>query len=468
MKRRSITDASRRGIAIAALALGLALALAACNWFGPPDVPVVPTVGFAPLASAVHTLVTIVGTGFGAPTGDVVVTFDGVEADIVTWSDTNIQVRIPVLPTPAGQRAATIVVEKGGEALGTGTYTVLRGILFETLRDGNAEIYVMNPDGTQPTNLTDHAAFDTAASWSPDGTKILFESMRDGNWEIYVMRADGSNLTNVSNDSRADYGAVWAPNGAKIAFMSDREGGGLPPILDADSRLIIPLFDVEVFVVNADGSGLANVTNSPAWDGYPSWSPDSQRLAFETDRDDGPVVLDILPQNLGREIYAVDVDGTDLARLSNDPGDDGRPVWSPDGTRIAFQSTRDGNPEIYVMNANGTGQVRLTNHPDPDVLPGWSPSGDWITFHSYRDGDDEIYKTNPTGTMTVRLTTAAGTDWGPSWSPDGTQIVFASERDGNLDVYRMNADGTSLAQLTDESAVDVNPFWGTYGGRLSP
>lgn len=456
----------RRVAAGVALAIVAVLGLAGCSWLFPP--PEAPAIGFAPTASAVHTLITIVGEGFGDPLPGVAVTFDGVAATLVTWSDTNIVLRVPVLATPTGQRQAVVEVRRSGELLGSGTYTVLRGVLFETNRDGDPEIYLMNPDGTQQINLTDHVGADSAPSWSPDGTKIVFESYRDGNWEIYVMDADGSDPTNLSEESSDDYFPIWSPDGTKIAFMTDRESGGLPPILDADERIVIPMFDVEIFVMNADGSGQTNVTNSAAWDGYPSWSPDGRRIAFETDRDDGPVILDIVPTDLGYEIYAVDADGSDPVRLSNSPDDDTYPSWSPDGSKIAFQSRRDGNAEIYAMNADGTGQVRLTNDPDNDTMPSWSPNGNWITFHSDRDGNLEIYKMTSAGTSTTRLTNALDTDWGPSWSPDGAQIVFSGARGGNMDVYRMNADGTSVVRLTTDPEIDVNAFWDTYFRRLTP
>jgi len=455
-----------RTVVRAAPALVLVLGLSGCSWLFPPPVPEVPGVGFAPQASAVHTVVTVVGEGFGDAPTDVAVTFDGVEAPIVSWTDTNIVVRVPVLATPTGQRLAVVEVRQAGVLLGSGTFTVLRGILFESNRDGNSEIYVMNPDGTQPTNLTNDPDLDTFASWSPDGTKVAFVTTRDGNWEVYAMDADGSDATNLSDDPGADYFPVWSPNGTKIAFMTDREGG--PPILAADPRLILPMLNVEIFVMDADGSDQKNLTDHIAWDGYPTWSPDGLRIAFETDRDDGGIVITgIIPGDLDREIYVMDSDGTDPLRLSNSPQDDVNPVWSPDGAKIAFESYRDGNAEIYVMNPDGTGQLRLTTHPDGDTMPGWSPNGNWITFHSQRDGNTEIYKMSSAGASLTRLTNALDVDWGPSWSPDGSQIVFQSGRDGNLEIYRMNADGTSLLRLTDDLGTDANPFWKTFGWALA-
>jgi len=444
---------------LAAVLLVAVIGLASCDWFWWSDGM---TLGFAPLSGAVHTTVTVVGQGFGATPGDTQITFDGVEATIVTWSDTNIVVRIPVLATPTGTRTATVRLLQGGTVAGTGTFTVVRGVLFETTRDGNSEIYVMNPDGTQQTNLTNDAGGDYNPTWSPDGTKIVFVSERDGNSEIYTMDADGSDPTNLTLHADEDYNPVWSPNGDRIAFMTDREAAG-PPILDTTPKIILE-YNVEIFSMNTDGTGQTNLTDDSAWDGYPTWSPDGTKIAFQTDRDDNELmILAIVPDDLGTEIYSMNADGTDATRLSWSPEDDMYPSWSPDGTKIVFQSDRDGDWEIYSMNPDGSGQTRLTNHPDPDVMPTWSPDGDWITFHSYRDGNPEIYKMTAGGLSKTRLTTSTEWDWGPSWSPDGTQIVFESSRDGDPEIYRMNADGSSQMRLTSDPDLDFRPFWGTYG-----
>lgn len=251
--------------------LAFLLALSSCVWFQPPITPIT----LAPLVGAVNTLVTIMGAGFGTTQGTSVVTFDGIQAQVLAWADVAITARVPVLPTPNGERLATVNVARGGTTVGTGTFVLQRGVLFETNRDGNLEIYLMNPDGSQPMNLTNHPDTDTFAAWSQDGTKIAFVSRRDGNNEIYVMNADGSNPTNLTNHPDSDYFPVWSPDGNRIAFTTDREITA--PLLSIDAMAIIPEFNLEIFVMNANGSRQINVSNHAGWDGFPSWSPDGDQ-----------------------------------------------------------------------------------------------------------------------------------------------------------------------------------------------
>ncbi len=260
-------------------------------------------------------------------------------------------------------------------------------IAFASERDGNGEIYVMNADGSDQRNLTNHPAADWRPVWSSDGTKIAFVSNRDGNDEVYVMNADGSNQRNLTNHPAVDWQPAWSPDGTKIAFASNRDETG------------------EIYVMNADGSGQRNLTNHHARDWYPAWSPDGTKIAFASDRD-GNV-----------EIYVMNADGSDQRNLTNHPAVDARPAWSPDGTKIAFSPNRDGNFEIYVMNADGSDQRRLTNHPAYSWHSAWSPDGTKIAFVSNRDGNDEIYVMNADGRDQRRLTNhPAGDEW-PAWSP---------------------------------------------------
>ncbi|MBI1926904.1 sigma-70 family RNA polymerase sigma factor [Candidatus Poribacteria bacterium] len=260
--------------------------------------------------------------------------------------------------------------------------------------------------------------------------KIAFMSKRNGNDEIYVMDADGTNPVNLTQNPAPDGYPSWSPDGTRIAFASERDGPG------------------EIYVMNVDGTNPVNLTNHPAWDGFPSWSPDGKKIAFHSTRDGNS------------EIHVMDADGKNSINLTrNQAGINNIPSWSPDGTKVAFISNRDGNWEIYVMDADGKNQTNLTKHPAYDTLPSWSPDGKQIAFSSNRDGNYEIYVIDADGKNPVNLTKHPADDTTLSWSPDGKQITFTSYRNGRGEIYMMDADGKNQINLTKHPADDSAPSW---------
>jgi len=181
------------------------------------------------------------------------------------------------------------------------------------------------------------------------------------------------------------------------------------------------------------------------------------------------------------DIYVINVDGSGLTRLTDDPANEARPDWSPDGRKIAFNSNRDaapGNPaDIYVMNADGSGEpVRLTAAPGADIGPDWSPNGQRITFESNRDGDREIYVMNADGTDQVQLTSNDVIDAFPSWSPDGREIVFHRQLyqfpppldpPNGSELFAVQADGSGERQLTFHARDSFSAFASWAPGHAS-
>lgn len=290
-----------------------------------------------------------------------------------------------------------------------------------------SDIYLINADGTGLTNLTNYPAGYQSLAWSPDGMRLAFSSDRDGNWEIYVMNSDGTGLTNLTNSPSQDFAPIWAPGGTEIAFVTGSQ----------------------LFLIHADGSGLTRLVDNVAIHAACplSWSPDGLRIVFTS----GPGNFDI---------YVVNVDGSGLTRLTEDPTQDWCPSFSPDGQKILFQRGEFPPTDIFMMNADGSGVTNLTNtgyrdiNTDRDELfPVWSPDGTRIIFDS-----NDIYVMNADGSKVTRLTQTPLEEekpLAPAWSPDGSYIAYELEGD----IYVMNADGSGKTNLTNSPAIDRFPVW---------
>ena len=184
-----------------------------------------------------------------------------------------------------------------------------------------------------------------------------------------------------------------------------------------------------------------------------AWSPDGSKLAFAA-------VTTSWDESY--RIFLVDVDGSNLRRLGT--GDERAlyPVFSPDGSRIAFTSGRGSESDVWVIGVDGSETTRLTDSAAADGYPSWSPGGDRIAFHSARDGNYEIYVMNADGSDATRITEHAADDYNPAWSPDGRRIAFDSDRDkvDGDEIYTVLPDGSDLALVVEEG---VFPTWSPDG-----
>jgi hypothetical protein len=159
---------------------------------------------------------------------------------------------------------------------------------------------------------------------------------------------------------------------------------------------------------------------------------------------------------------------TATATLTSNTAVDGGASWSPDGSKIVFQSTRDGGDyEIYVMDANGANQTRLTSEAGIDALGDWSPDGSKLLFYSERDGNREIYVMDADGSNQVRLTNDAGIDMEAEWSPDGSSILFSSDRDGNYDIYSASVIYENTFAITVTAVNDAPVITSDGGGATA-
>jgi Tol biopolymer transport system component len=281
------------------------------------------------------------------------------------------------------------------------------------------------------------------------GGKIAFVSFREpgGSGDIYFMEADGSRQTRLTDHPANDVAPVWSPDGSLIAFQSDRDniGSGRP----------------DIYVMNADGSNVRRLTTHPADDEAPEWSPDGTKIAFNSSRDDRPGGV--------RQLYVMNADGSGQTRLTFGNSVQPKLSWSPDGSKIAFASFDGPLPDInriFTINvSNGTvSPLTSVTLPETHNSPDWSPDGRQLAFTrslSGAGGSAEVYVVNADGSSPRNLTNNSVDDSFPEWSPDGSAIAFQSFRDGPSEIYWMYPDGSGQTNLTKNAAADFSPSWQT-------
>ncbi len=283
------------------------------------------------------------------------------------------------------------------------------------------DIYTVNADGSNLTRLT--TGMDP--SWSPDGSQITFVRWTTP-WGIYIINAGGSNesLLFSSNVARAP---VWSPDGSQIAFHFETEGWTAPVKADIPGLgykvIRPPQLQTEWHLGVVDvADGYLRQPHNDRFSFSPSWSPDGEWIVYDGG-DDGE-----LPTN-HHGLCMTTVEGPNNSVLTENANDH-FPVWSPDGTRIAFMHWQHDHWEIYIMNADGSGRWALTS-------------------------SSAYVEPRPNNVA-------------PAWSPDGEQIVFLSDRDGKWESYVMNADGSDqrqiLGNVTDQLDIQYN---GSYERVIS-
>lgn len=259
-----------------------------------------------------------------------------------------------------------------------------RQIVFQSDRHdvmmGDRDIYVMRADGTGIKRIIHRAESDETPVWSPDGSEILFSSyITEENNELFIMNIDGTGVRRLTNHPGRDGHQRFSPDGTSIIFNSQRDDDGSGEVIN-----------YEIYEMNKDGRNVRRLTDFPGWDTYPSISPDGTRILWRR----------VLPAGgnteSGRnsEVFVMNRDGSNPINLTNHPAFDGYPTWSPDGSKITFASNRAGesrgNFHIYIMDADGSNVTKILENDAmvEDARPQWSPDGSRILFNRQYIADE--------------------------------------------------------------------------------
>jgi tol-pal system beta propeller repeat protein TolB len=254
--------------------------------------------------------------------------------------------------------------------------------------------------------------------------KIVFTCFINQIDQICIMNADGTGRKQLTDFKATAFYASLSPDGQTVYFSSRQSG------------------TYEIYSMDINGNGLERLTNGIGGLYAPELSPDGQTIVF-TNNGNGLWVMDANGENPRAITFRDDID----------------PTWSPDGSMIAFASSRSGKRQLYVMNANGKNVRQVTDLNNMGGRSTWSPDGTKLAFYRGVTGDHDIYVINVDGTGMERLTNG-GDNLGPSWSPDGEWIAFTSFRDGNNEIYIVHLDGRGETRLTNSPISDWQPRWG--------
>lgn len=347
----------------------------------------------------------------------------------------------------------------------------------------------INVDGSNETKLLDNASMPRS---TPDGTKIAFVARDGGGQQIGIFDVKRGDRKTITDERTSHWNPAVSPDGTAVAYHrstaneptanvehwngpagSDlgllRIDGAFPAFSPDYSRVAFAARSfATIDVMNVDGAERTTIFEGTHRSLFGvSWSHEPERIAFSHGTLFGKADVTV-------NIKATTPTGDDLQELTGDDGNNGFPIYSPDGKQIVFRSGRDGQKNLYIMNRDGSDVRRLTNGDWTDTMCDWSHDGQWITFASDRDNNFEVWLVRTDGSDLKKLIGGGGRNNHPHFSPDDQWIVFTSQRAGYSaetismprqpqaygDLFIIRTDGSGLTRLTHNSNEDGTPAWG--------
>ena len=266
--------------------------------------------------------------------------------------------------------------------------------------------------------------------------QIAFTSLKGGSKEVYVMDYDGGNPRTITSNGGLNKFPEWSFDNSQLAFVTNLPGTA----------------KWELWIQGLEG-GRSVLPVPTSYVSSPAFSPDGTKLAFSARQ----------VNRMDPGIYVASIDGSGLKNLSNHPAIDASPTWSPTGRQIAFISDRSGSPQLWAMDADGSNLQRLVTEGGHCDSPDWSPDGRFIVYswQAPTQWTHDIYIMEVATLKIFQLTSGRGSNENPHWSPDGRHIAFQSTRTGSKQIFVMNADGNNLRQVT-AYGINESPAWAGY------
>lgn len=319
-----------------------------------------------------------------------------------------------------------------------------RIVYFAGDSNNDAQIFVINPDGSGKQQLTHDTNENFDPAVSPDGRKIAYvaDTFSDGSTQLFIMNADGTNVTQITNDDNFIIDKLaWSPDGSKLALMRSPGDFSQPSA---------------IYTINADGSGLNLVVQDTHFDTSPSWHPSGTKLIF------------VCSDGTRDQLCTINADGSGRTQITSDSNYHDGPTYSPDGTQIAF--TKNFNPysqAIKVMNADTSGEHTIATSNTENENVSWSPDGTKLAFDNQggTGGTQRIYYINTDGSGETGVTPDGDSSYNPSWST----VLTDSDGDGASDTTESGAPNNGDANndgAPDQDQINVtgyvNPVTGKY------